>query len=40
MKVELTRSADELKCDMEERYQGMTVILRNLSCKINDGAVD
>lgn len=40
MKVELTRSADRLKCDTEERDEGMIVLLRNISCKVNDGVVD
>ena len=40
MKAELTRSVDGLKCDTEERDEGMIVFLRNLSCKVNDGAVD
>lgn len=40
MKVELTRSADGLKCDTEERDQGNPVFLRKLNHKVNDGAVD
>lgn len=40
MKAELTRSVDGLKCDTEERDEGMIVFLRNLSCKVNDGAID